>query len=142
MKTPLWFGQPPLDELNQRAKNTLSEYLGIVFTAMGDDFIIATMPVDHRTKQPAGILHGGASVVLAESLGSTAANLVVDSRTHYCVGLEINANHIRSCREGFVEGKTTPLHIGQTTQLWEIRITQNQKLICISRITLAVLAKK
>lgn len=142
----IWFGQPDLGKIveavNARGKGTMSEHLGIVFTEVGDDFIKGTMPVDRRTKQPAGILHGGASVVLAETLGSTAANVVVDSSMQYCVGLDINANHIRSCKEGVVEGITRPLHIGRTTQVWEIKITQEGKLICVSRITLAVLDRK
>lgn len=142
----IWFGQPSFEAIveatNARGRGTMSEYLGIVFTEVGNDFIKGTMPVDHRTKQPAGILHGGASVVLAETLGSTAANVVVNSHTHYCVGLDINANHIRSCKDGFVEGITRPLHLGKTTQVWEIRITQEGKLVCVSRITMAVLERK
>ena len=101
------------------------------------------MPVDHRTHQPLGMLHGGASVVLAETLGSIAATLTVDPQRQYCVGLDINANHIKSVRSGFVYGKTTPIHVGKRTQVWEIRIENEEKeLICISRITMAVLDKK
>lgn len=100
------------------------------------------MPVDHRTKQPYGLLHGGASVVLAETLGSVAAHCCVDADKQFCVGLEINANHLRSVREGFVYGTAQPLHIGKKTQVWEIRITnESHQLVCISRITIAVLDK-
>jgi 1,4-dihydroxy-2-naphthoyl-CoA hydrolase len=119
------------------------EHLGIEFTRIGDDFIEAKMPVDHRTHQPMGLLHGGASVVLAETLGSVAATCCIDSSKQYCVGLDINANHIKSIREGFVTGITKPIHVGKKTQVWEIRITnEQQELVCISRITMAVIDKK
>ncbi len=115
------------------------KHLGIEFTEVGPDYLCAKMPVDDRTQQPMGLLHGGASVVLAETLGSVAAQLCVDSTRSYCVGVEINANHIRSARDGYVYGKATPIHIGQSTQVWNIEITdENQKLVCISRITMAV----
>ena len=118
------------------------EHVGIVITKLGDDFIEGTMPVDQRTLQPAGILHGGASVVLAETLGSLAANLVVDPAAFYCVGLDINANHIRSVREGIVTGVAKPLHIGSTTQVWQIEISNEAgRLTCISRLTMAVLKR-
>lgn len=118
-------------------------HVGIEFTRMGDDFIEARMPVDHRTHQPLGLLHGGASVALAETLGSLAATCCVDATKQYCVGLEINANHVKSVREGFVTGITKPIHIGKKTQVWEIRITnEQQELVCISRITLAVIDRK
>lgn len=101
------------------------------------------MPVDHRTHQPLGLLHGGASVALAETLGSIASYCCVDTTTHYCVGLEINANHIKSVKSGFVFGTTRPLHVGKKTQVWEIRITTEQnELVCISRITIAVIDKR
>ncbi|MEC7752420.1 MULTISPECIES: hotdog fold thioesterase [Roseivirga] len=125
------------------SKNTLVEHLGIEVTELGKDYLIGKMPVDHRTHQPLGMLHGGASVVLAETLGSIAATLTVDPQRQYCVGLDINANHIKSVRSGFVYGKTTPIHVGKRTQVWEIRIENEEKeLICISRITMAVLDKK
>jgi 1,4-dihydroxy-2-naphthoyl-CoA hydrolase len=109
---------------------------------IGDDWIKARMPVDQRTIQPAGLLHGGASVTLAETLGSVAANLCVDTKEKVCVGLEINANHVRSIRAGYVYGITKPIHIGSTTQLWEIQIRdEDEKLVCISRLTMAVLNK-
>lgn len=129
-----------LQDLNDMGKANMVEHLGIKFTAIGPDFISATMPVDERTKQPLGLLHGGASVVLAETLGSIAANCVVDNQKQYCVGLEINANHIRSAKKGFVTGTTKPIHLGKSTQIWEILIKDElEQLVCISRITMAVL---
>lgn len=136
----IWFKEITIDDLNTRGSNTLSDFLGIHFTEIGPDFITATMPVNERTKQPIGILHGGANVVLAETLASTAANAVVDINQYYCVGLEINANHIRSVKEGLVSASTSPLHIGRSTQIWEVRITnESGKLTCISRMTASVL---
>jgi len=118
------------------------EHIGIEFLEIGDDYIKARMPVDHRTIQPLGFLHGGASVALAETLGSVAAYLCVDASQKTCVGLDINANHIRAVTSGFVYGIVRPIHIGGLTQVWEIRITNEQdKLVCISRITMAVLDK-
>jgi 1,4-dihydroxy-2-naphthoyl-CoA hydrolase len=132
-----------LEALNRLSPNTIAENLGIEFTEIGPDYLEAKMPVDHRTHQPLGLLHGGASVVLAETLGSVAAMCCVDITKQYCVGLEINANHVRSVRSGFVKGITRPVHIGKKTQVWEIKITSEQnELVCISRITLAVLDKK
>jgi 1,4-dihydroxy-2-naphthoyl-CoA hydrolase len=131
------------DALNKWSRNTLSEQLGIEFTAVGEDFLEARMPVDKRTHQPMGLLHGGASVSLAETMGSVAATLCVDQSKFFCVGLEINANHLKGVREGFVTGVTKPIHIGKKTQVWEIKITSEQnELVCISRITMAVLEKK
>lgn len=125
--------------LNALGKNTIGEVIGIVFTEIGDDFIKATMPVDHRTKQPFGLLHGGASCVLAETLGSVASALVVDPLKQKCVGLEINANHIRAVRDGVVTATAKPLHLGATTHVWDIRITDAQeRLVCVSRLTVAV----
>ncbi|MCX7637191.1 MAG: hotdog fold thioesterase [Cyclobacteriaceae bacterium] len=132
-----------VDTLNKLSVRTMVEYIGIEFTEVGTNFIRARMPVDHRTQQPYGLLHGGASVVLAETLGSVAAHCSVLNEDKYCVGLEINANHIRSVKSGFVTGTTRPIHIGKRTQVWEIQITNEQEeLVCISRITLAVLDKK
>ena len=132
-----------LDGLNKWSRNTLAERLGIEFTGIGDDYLEARMPVDDRTRQPLGLLHGGASVCLAETLGSVAATLCTDSTRFFCVGLEINANHVKGVREGFVKGITKPVHIGKQTQIWEIRLTNEAgELVCISRITLAVLEKK
>ena len=132
-----------LETLNQLSDNTLVAHLGIEIIGIGEDYIEAKMPVDHRTHQPLGMLHGGASVALAETLGSIAATCCVDRNTQYCVGLEINANHIKSVRDGFVYGITKPIHVGKKTQVWEIKITNDQKqLVCISRITLAVIDKR
>ncbi len=128
-----------LEALNRLSRGTLIEHLGIVFTAAGEDWLQATMPVDERTRQPYGLLHGGASVVLAETLGSTAGNLCVDTASQICVGLEINANHLRATRTGSVTGTARALHVGRTTQVWEIRIDNEAgKPVCISRLTLAV----
>ena len=130
-----------LDELS---KNSISNHLGIEFLEATDEHVTARMPVDKRTHQPFGILHGGASVVLAESLGSVASVLrLPDPTTHRAVGLEINANHIRSVSSGWVYGKCTPIHIGRTTHIWDIRITDEQdRLVCISRLTIAIIAAK
>lgn len=131
-----------LNSLNSQSENMIS-YLGIEFTDVGEGFVCAKMPVDARTRQPYGLLHGGASVVLAETLGSVGGNLQIDLQKQLCVGLEINANHVRSVKQGWVFGKASLLHKGSTTQIWEIRITdENEKLVCISRITLAILDKK
>ena len=132
-----------LQVLNKLSKNTMAERIGIEFTAIGADFLEAKMPVDERTRQPFGLLHGGASVALAETMGSVAAACCVDGSRQFCVGLEINANHIRGVRQGFVRGITKPVHIGKKTQVWEIRIVnESDELVCISRITMAVLDKK
>lgn len=138
----IWYHPPDLDILNGLNKGTIHEVLGIRFTHFGDDFIEARMPADPRTHQPHGILHGGASVVLAESLGSTGATLCVDNQHFFCVGQEINANHIRSVRDGEVIGRAEPIHLGRRSQVWSIRINdQRGRLVCVSRLTLAVLAR-
>lgn len=130
-------------DLNSLSKNTIAEQLGIVFSRIGEDRLEATMPVDHRTHQPMGLLHGGASVTLAETLGSVASMLCIDTSKQFCVGLEINANHIRSVTNGTVTGITTPIHVGKKTQVWDIRIyTEANELVCVSRITMAILDKK
>lgn len=124
-------------------KGSMVEHLGIEFTEIGEDYLKARMPVDNRTKQPFGLLHGGASVSLAETLGSVAAYSVIDPSKYKCVGLEINANHLRSETSGYVYGMAKPVHIGKSTQVWEIKISNEaEKLVCISRITMAVLEKK
>ena len=126
-------------DLNELSRGTLIEHLGIVFTEAGDDWVRATMPVEPRTRQPYGLLHGGASVVMAETLGSSAGNLCLDTREQMAVGLEINANHLRAVREGTVTGTARALHVGRTTQVWEIRIEDERgRAVCISRLTLAV----
>ncbi|WAC62540.1 hotdog fold thioesterase [Pseudoxanthomonas sp. SL93] len=128
-----------LAALNAFARDSLVSHLGIVMTEAGEDWLRATMPVDRRTVQPFGILHGGASVVLAETLGSMAGNLCVDTTKEMVVGLEINANHLRAMRDGVVTGTARALHIGRSTQVWEIRIENDDgKPVCISRLTLAV----
>ena len=128
-------------DLNALSRDTAMEPLGIVFTALGPDFVRATMPVDGRTRQPYGLLHGGASVVLAETLGSSAGNLCVGD-DEICVGIEINANHLRAAREGTVTGTARPLHVGGRTQVWEIRIEDERgRPVCVSRLTLAVVPR-
>lgn len=137
----IWFDPSVrMQDLLHLGKETMGEWLGLEFIELGPDFIRASMPVDHRTKQPFGLLHGGASCVLAETLGSVGSALLVDPARYYCVGLEINANHIRSAREGRVIGKASPIHIGGKTHVWDIRIIDEaEKLVCVSRLTVAVL---
>ncbi|MCD9518583.1 hotdog fold thioesterase [Photobacterium phosphoreum] len=138
----IWQRPFTLALFNQTSKNTLVEHLGIEYVAFDDSSLSATMPVDCRTHQPLGMLHGGASVVLAETLSSLAANFAVTD-DYYCVGLDINANHIRAVRSGFVTGKATALHLGATTQVWQIEIRdERQRLVCTSRLTMAVLKHK
>ena len=131
-----------LEALNALSQDTAMAPLGIVFTEIGADFLRATMPVDARTRQPYGLLHGGASVLLAETLGSSAGNLCVDADS-LCVGIEINANHLAAVRDGLVTGTARPLHVGRTTQVWETRIEDAAgRLVCISRLTLAVVPRR
>ncbi|MBX2951941.1 MAG: hotdog fold thioesterase [Leadbetterella sp.] len=129
-----------LDVFIEMSKNTLSDHLGIEFLEKGENYITARMPVDHRTRQPFGILHGGASVALAETLGSIASVFCLDDPAKQkAVGLEINANHLRPVTEGWVYGKVTPIHIGRRTHIWDIRITnEEEKLVCVSRLTVAI----
>lgn len=125
--------------LNTNKKQDMVSHLGIEFTEVGEDFVAGKMPVDHRTHQPMGILHGGAHVVLAETLGSVAANLTLEPGKAYAVGLDINSNHLKSIREGYVFGVARPIHIGGTTQVWEIKISNEQgTLLNISRLTMFV----
>jgi 1,4-dihydroxy-2-naphthoyl-CoA hydrolase len=139
----IWKQNPDLTRINAWSANTMMETLGIQITAIGDDWLQGTMPVDHRTHQPYGLLHGGASVVLAETLGSTGAMLTLDPAKELAVGLDINANHIRGVRSGKVTGTARVLHLGRTTQVWEIRIeSEDGALVCISRITMAVIAAR
>ena len=137
----IWKKKLTLEKLNTLGQNTLGENLGMQFTEIGDDYLIASMPVDHRTVQPYRVLHGGASVALAETLGSVASTFCIDLSKYKAVGLEINANHLSSAREGTkVYGKVTPIRIGRTVQVWNIEITDEKcKKICISRITVAVI---
>jgi 1,4-dihydroxy-2-naphthoyl-CoA hydrolase len=137
----IWKKNTCLERLNATSADTLTAHLGILYTELGDDFITGTLPVDSRTVQPYGLLHGGASVVLAETLGSLAGNLcVADDKV--CVGLEVNANHVRAVKSGIVTGTAKALHLGATTQIWSIEIKNaRDKLVCISRLTLAVINK-
>ena len=141
---PIWFkNEFSLDKLTGMSAGTMAEYLGIEWVEVGENFIKAKMPVDQRTNQPYGLLHGGASCVLAETLGSVASAMVVDHSKFYCVGLEINANHIRGVREGYVTGLALPLHLGNTTHVWDIKIyDEKEKLVCVSRLTVAILTRK
>ncbi|PWJ57413.1 1,4-dihydroxy-2-naphthoyl-CoA hydrolase [Dyadobacter jejuensis] len=137
----MFANNPTLNQIQDIGKNSMSEHVGIEFIEIGKDFLVAKMPVDARTQQPFGILHGGASVVLAETLGSVASYLCLpDPSKQQAVGLDINANHIRPVSEGFVYGKAQALHIGRSTHIWEIKITnEDQKLVCISRLTVAIM---
>jgi 1,4-dihydroxy-2-naphthoyl-CoA hydrolase len=140
----IWFNKDfALEMIEPLGVNTMAEHIGIEWTEVGDDFIKAKMPVDNRTRQPYGLLHGGASCVLAETIGSVASAMVVDHNKFACVGLEINANHIRSARQGYVTGVARPLHIGANTHVWDIRIYDElEKMICVSRLTVAVIPRK
>jgi 1,4-dihydroxy-2-naphthoyl-CoA hydrolase len=139
----IWFRPYTLEELQRLNAVTMAEHLDIRFTELGTDYLRATMPVDERTRQPFGLLHGGASVTLAETLGSVASNCCVDSARFYCVGQEINANHIRSARTGRVTGTARPMHLGSRSQVWDIRIEDDQgRLTCVSRLTMSVLESR
>ena len=139
----IWAKKISLDEIDAFLKNSIEEQLGIKIVEVGDDYIKATMPVDHRTRQPFGILHGGASVVLAESLGSFASYLIIKSKDQIGAGIEANANHIRTVSEGIVTGIVRPIHLGNQLHVWEIKIRdQKNKLVCISRLTVAIINKK
>lgn len=135
----LWRETPQIDRINAAGANTIATSLDIRFEAFTDDTLTASMVVDQRTYQPFGLLHGGASVVLAETLGSMASYLVIDTAKFFCVGLEVNANHVRGVRSGRVTGVVRPVHIGRTTHVWDIRLSNDEgKLCCISRLTVAV----
>lgn len=141
---PIWFNKElVIDDFLPLGKNTMGEYIGIEWVELGNDYLKAKMPVDNRTRQPYGLLHGGASCVLAETIGSVASAMVIDHSKFVCVGLEINANHVRSAREGFVTGIATPLHLGANTHVWDIKIFDELgKLVCVSRLTVAVIPRK
>ncbi len=135
----IWKVKPTADYIHRFSKKNMADHLGIEITEVGDDFITARMPVDERTVQPFGLLHGGASCVLAETLGSIAGTFCVDQSKQMIVGIEINANHIRSAKSGFVYGTVKPVHVGKTTQVWSIEIVnEDKKLVCVSRLTCAV----
>jgi len=138
----IWKSLRSLEDLNSARPGTLVEHIGMEFTEIGDDFIRGTLPVDGRTRQPYGLLHGGASVALAETLGSTGATMCVDTKEFQCVGQEINANHVRAARTGLVTGTARPLHLGGRTQVWNIDIVNNEgKLVCTSRLTIAIIRR-
>jgi 1,4-dihydroxy-2-naphthoyl-CoA hydrolase len=140
---PLWKQPIALDRINAMFVNTLGAAIGIRITEIGDDYVRGTLPVDARTHQPYGLLHGGASVALAETLGSLAGMLTLDPSVEAAVGLDINANHVRGVKSGSVTGTARPLHLGRSTQVWEIRIEDETcKLVCISRLTLAVIPRQ
>lgn len=140
----IWFNKNlVLEDFTHWNKNTLGEHLGIEFIEIGSNYLKATMPVDKRTHQPYGLLHGGASVALAETLGSVGSALIINPEKNMCVGLEINANHIRGVKSGLVTGVAMPIHIGASTHVWEIKIyDEREKLVCISRLTVAILQLK
>ena len=136
----IWKSPRSVEELNSSGVGTLLEHLGIRFTEIGDDFIRGTMPVDARTRQPYGLLHGGASVALAETLGSMGATMCVDAKEYLCVGQEINANHVRGARTGLVTGTARPVHLGGRSHVWTIEIQNDAgKLVCTSRLTIAII---
>jgi 1,4-dihydroxy-2-naphthoyl-CoA hydrolase len=138
----IWRSPLTLDNLNGSRPGTLVGYIGIAFTEIGADFVRGTMPVDGRTQQPYGLLHGGASVALAETLGSTGAAMCIDTADYQCVGQEINANHVRAARSGLVTGTARPVHIGGRTHVWGIEIVNEAgKLVCVSRLTVAIIRR-
>lgn len=141
---PIWYKNDyTIEELNALGANTMAQLLGMTFTEIGDDFLKLQMPVDHRTHQPYGILHGGASAALAETVGSVASSMCINNDKQLCVGMEINCNHVRGKTDGIVTATATALHLGATSHIWDIKITDEQgKLICISRLTMAILRKR
>ncbi|MDE3046693.1 MAG: hotdog fold thioesterase [Verrucomicrobiota bacterium] len=139
----IWVHLLSLEEVNRRSKNTLSDHLNIDFVDVGDRHLTARMPVESRTHQPMGIMHGGASAALAETVASAAANYCVDQKEKVCVGLELNINHLRPVQSGFIEAIAEPLHLGRTTQVWDIKIHDSQqRLVSVARLTLAVIEKR
>lgn len=140
----IWFNPDvPLQRIQELGKNTMSEHLGIEFIERGDDFMKARMPVDHRTVQPYGLLHGGASATLAETIGSLSSALVVDHKRYRVVGIEINVNHIKSARSGWVTAICSPLHLGKSTHVWDIKIrNEDDELVAVSRLTVAVIKNR
>ena len=143
MSKTIWKNHATLDELNALSKDTMAATLGIEFVEIGTDRLKATMPVNIRTKQPYGLLHGGASAALAETIGSVASWMSIDTEKQICVGIEINCNHLRGKKDGVVTATAEPLHLGATTHVWDIRIRdEKEKLVCVSRLTIAVLKKQ
>jgi 1,4-dihydroxy-2-naphthoyl-CoA hydrolase len=142
MDKPIWFGSVDLRQLNETHASDVNGHLGIEVTEYGDDWLAGRMPVDRRTTQPYGILHGGASVLLAETLGTAAANFTVDPAQFICVGQEVNANHLRSVRKGYVHGRARPFHLGRTAQVWGIELRDDDdRPTCVARLTVAVLPR-
>lgn len=143
MKNSIWNAPFTLEEINRRCKNSLCDHLGIEFTEIGRDFLTAIMPVDKRTIQPMGVLHGGATAALAETVGSAAANYCIDQSLFVCVGLDLNINHIKAVKSGPIKAIAKPFHLGKTTQVWEIQVVNKEgNLIAVSRLTMAILAKE
>ncbi|CAN5897672.1 hotdog fold thioesterase [soil metagenome] len=144
MSNPIWFNKEvTVANLQSLAPGTMSNHLGMEWVEIGSDFLKMKMPVDERTRQPYGLLHGGASCALAETIGSIGSHLVIDAEKYLCVGLEINANHISSARSGFVIATAISLHIGSTTHVWDIKIhNEAGKLVCVCRLTVAILRRK
>ena len=141
MEEPVWFTKYQLNEIQPLCEKNMVAHLGIELTELGHNYLVGTMPVDHRTTQPPGLLHGGASVALAESLGSIAATLCVDTEHWACVGQEISASHLRPVRKGYVTGIAKPVYIGRSSQVWEISIIdERQRKVCLVRLTVAVVA--
>ncbi len=140
----IWFNKSiTLDDIRDFGKETMANYLGMQWVEIGESFLKLSMPVNEKTKQPYGILHGGASCALAETIGSVASALVIDRDKSICVGLEINANHVRSVKDGLVTAHCLTLHLGKSTHVWDIKINdEDEKLICVSRLTVAILPKK
>jgi len=140
----IWFNkQLKISDFSFWNKATMAEHIGVEYTELGEDYLIGRMPVDHRTHQPYGLLHGGASAVLAETLGSICSALVIDHDKFISLGIEINANHIRGVKEGFVYGTCRPVNLGSTIHVWDIRITDDQgRLTCVSRLTVAIKTRK
>ena len=140
MTKPIWFGVSPMDLVGFSTEGGLVQHLGIELIEAGPDYLKGRMPVDQRTRQPFGLLHGGASVALAETLASIGCIAIIDLRVKLCVGLEINANHLRGVSNGWVIGTARPIHLGRTTHVWDIRINDEaDKPICISRCTMAII---
>ncbi len=142
MANTIWFRGYTIEDANAHIPGNASEHMGIKITEMGADYLVATMPVNEKTRQPMGVVHGGANVLLAETVGSIAANLVVDPDLYYCIGQEVNANHVRAARHGEVKAVASLLYKGRTSQVWDIKIyNEQQKLSCVSRLTMSVQKK-
>ena len=138
----IWHQRPTVDGLNALLQRDMASHLGMEYTEIGDDYLRARLPVDQRTQQPYGLLHGGVSCVVAESMGSVGSALCVDPETHYCVGVDINASHLRAASQGYVYAEARPLRVGRRNQVWDIRISdENERLVCVARLTTAVIER-